>query len=288
MLLRCVPIFSPFVYSSVCLLFHTRTRTQDATVITSLTGQVLHINRTFGQLFECELEDVMHKDVGMFIPTALQKSHSEHVRRLVLLKNRGQRRYLKRHRAVVGQTLMGQTISLDMTVSEINFSRETVYYIATCRKLMTTTSLARYHSHAGGLLSSLGLDPSPEARGELVTQPSDLLSSMCSSTGGAAAGGGGGGAAAAAAAGGGDELLPAAVTSPPFSPAKRGVVAPVIGGGSGGGGGSDVPEVDPVRELRMLAQEVGYYSPAAGGPISPRREESLLPAIVQRHSACPP
>eukprot|EP00754_Rhynchopus_humris_P009241 Rhum_TRINITY_DN13966_c6_g1::Rhum_TRINITY_DN13966_c6_g1_i1::g.66593::m.66593 len=158
----------------------------DATVITSLTGQVLHINRTFGQLFECELEDVMHKDVGMFIPTAFQKSHAEHVRRLVLSKNRGQRRYLKRHRPVVGQTLMGQTISLDMTVSEMNFSRETVYYIATCRKLMTTTSLARYHSHAGGLLSSLGLDPSPEIRGELVTQPSDLLSSMCSSTGGGA------------------------------------------------------------------------------------------------------
>ena len=132
---------------------------QDATIITTLSGQILHHNSTFGVMFECDLEDVLNKDISVFVPAPIQRAHMDHVRRLLHVKNRAQRKYLKRHRAVIGQTLRGTTMPLDITVTEMVFSKETVFYVATMRRMLTTNALAKYHSHATAIMHQLGVEP---------------------------------------------------------------------------------------------------------------------------------
>eukprot|EP01060_Flectonema_neradi_P039029 TRINITY_DN8424_c2_g1_i2.p1 TRINITY_DN8424_c2_g1~~TRINITY_DN8424_c2_g1_i2.p1 ORF type:complete len:736 (+),score=139.58 TRINITY_DN8424_c2_g1_i2:35-2242(+) len=134
----------------------------DATLVTSLTGQVLHFNGTFSNMFGYDVDDVYEKDVTVFIPESFAKSHMEHVKRLSANHNKTSRKMLKRHRSVIGVMKGGEAIPLDISISEINPSVETTFYVVTVRRVLTTEIVQRYQTAAASLMVQAGYQPSAE------------------------------------------------------------------------------------------------------------------------------
>ena len=113
-------------------------------------------------MFGYDVDEVQEKDVTVFIPESFSKSHTEHVKRLAANHNKTCRKMLKRHRSVIGLTRSGEGIPLDISISEINPSIETTFYVVTVRRVLTTEIVQRYQTAAASLMVQAGFQPSVE------------------------------------------------------------------------------------------------------------------------------